>query len=351
MFGGSERNKKPRLVRGFLFEKLERAITIQPLINIFRQRMTHMVHLEHPGEKNIPEITEEIPCREARRTMRNLYESAHTLFMERLEVYIDKIEYPLSYDFADEILKVYWGPAAMDLSISNDLKETINQLHCWYGYLVDWSIWIDVLKNYEDEQEWSIRRQYVEHLAFYCMLQPSSTRERFGAIATNAIHQANLLLQKDYKDRLDQDEHGYLSRKKREIQIKRLGENYTGLTSFLQALTHLDNKSFTTSSYNFRDLANHGIAPRFEQGETSFVTRYIEPWQELVKNSDGSAQLVEHPTKKAVCYGFGGTQPLSFQKAYNACWQEYLKAIHLLHAYQALLREISFTLAKRYPSK
>ncbi|MDH4562432.1 hypothetical protein [Pseudomonas sp. BN411] len=295
------------------------------------------------------ETTEEIPCREARRAIRELYESAHLLFLERLEVFIDKIEYPLSYDLSDKIQKIYWGPAFMELAIANDLRETINQLHSWYGYLVDWSLWIDVLKQFEGEQEWSIRRQYVEHLAFYCMLQPSSTRERFGSIATNALHQANLALQEDYKDRLDQDEHGYLSRRKREMQLKRIGANYTSFAPFLQALTHLDNKAFSTASYNFRDLASHGIAPRFEQGETSFVRRSIKPWSELVKQPDGTAQFVEHPTKKAVCYGFGGTQPLSFQQAYDACWQELLKAIQLFHTYQALLRELSSTLARRYP--
>ncbi|WP_439859129.1 hypothetical protein [Pseudomonas sp. MBLB4136] len=281
--------------------------------------------------------------------MRKLYESAHTLFMEKLETFIDKAEYPLSYDLSDEIRKVYWGPAIMELSIANDLKETINQLHCWYGHLVDWSLWIDVLKQFEGEQEWYIRRQYVEHHAFYCMLQPSSTRERFGSIATNALHQASLLLQEGYKDQLDQDEHGYLSRRKREAQVKRLGTNYTCFAPFLQALTHLDNKSFSTASCNFRDLASHGIAPRFEQGETSFVRRYIKPWSELTKNPDGTAQFVEHPTKKAVCYDFGGTQPLSLQKAYDACWQEYLKAVQLFHAYQTLLRELLSALASRSP--
>lgn len=297
----------------------------------------------------MPLKTDDIPCREARKAQRELYESAHTLFMDRLEVFIDPIEYPLPYDLSKEIQEAYWGPAFMSLAIASELKESINQLHAWYGYLVDWSIWIDVLKQFHGSQEWYVRRQYVEQLAFYCMLQPSATRERFGSIATNAIHQANLALQENYKDRLDQDKSGHLNRKKRVEQLKRIGAHYKCFASFQQALTCLDDKAFSRTSYNFRDLANHGIAPRFEQGETSFVKRSIEPWSELIEQPNGTALLVDHPTKKAVCYGFGGTAPLSFNQAHDACWQEYLKAIKLFHAYQALLRELLNALSQRYP--
>lgn len=297
----------------------------------------------------MPVTPDDIPCREARKAQRELYESAHRLFMDRLEVFIDPVEYPLSYDLSDEVQKVRWGPAIMELAIANELRESINQLHSWYGYLVDWSAWIDVLKQFDGEQEWSVRRQYVEQLAFYCMLQPSATRERFGAIATNALHQANLALQVDYKDRLDQDQYGYLSRKKREVQLKRLGAHYTCFVPFQQALIRLDGRVFSRASYNFRHLANHGIAPRFEQGETSFVKRSIGPWRELIKQPDGTALFVDHPTQKAVYYGFGGTPPLSFRQAYDACWQEYLYAIQLFHAYQTLLRELMTALSMRYP--
>lgn len=293
-------------------------------------------------------IPEEVPCRETRKAMRDLYESAHRLFMDKLEAFIDPIEYPLSYDLADRIQHIQWGPAFMGLAVANDLREAINLLHSWYGYLVDWSLWIDVLKQFEGEQEWSIRKQYVEQLAYYCMLQPSATRKRFGTIATNVLHQANLILEADYKDSLDQDGNGYLSRKRREAQLKRIGASYTCFAHFSQVLKHLDNKTFSEASFNFRDLASHGIAPRFEQGETSFVKRTIEPWSELVEQSDGSSLLVDHPTKKAVCYGFGGSQPLSFQQAHDACSKEYLKAIQLFHAYQTLLEELSITITARH---
>lgn len=289
-------------------------------------------------------IPDDVPCREARKAMRELYESAHKAFMDRLEIFVDRIEFPLSYDLAEEIQGISWGPIFSGFGIGSELKEAINQLHAWYSCLVDWSLWIDVLKQFEGEQEWFVRKQYVEHLAFYCMLQPSATRERFGSIATTALHQANLILCKHYKDHLDQDRYGFLSRKRREDQLKRLGAEYANFPLFRSALARLDDKAFSQDSYNFRHLASHGIAPRFEQGETSFFTRSICPLSELVHQSDGSALLVDHPTKKSVCYGFGGRGPLSFQQAYDACWDEYLKAVKLFHAYQTLLRELQAAL-------
>ena len=136
--------------------------------------------------------TDEVPCREGRKAQRQLYEKAHQLFQDRLEVFIDKVEYPLPYDLCDQIRTVPWNMPCMDLSISNDLREAINQLHSWYHSLVDWHLWIDVLKKFEGNDAWYIRKRYIEPLAYFCMMQPSSTRERFGSIATNALHQANL---------------------------------------------------------------------------------------------------------------------------------------------------------------
>ncbi|MCP3433772.1 hypothetical protein [Stutzerimonas stutzeri] len=292
--------------------------------------------------------TDEVPCREGRKAQRQLYEKAHQLFQDRLEVFIDKVEYPLPYDLCDQIRTVPWNMPCMDLSISNDLREAINQLHSWYHSLVDWHLWIDVLKKFEGNDAWYIRKRYIEPLAYFCMMQPSSTRERFGSIATNALHQANLALLNDYKDQLDQDKRGYLSRSQREKQIRCLGKSWECCTGFQQALQRLDSKDFSRASYNFRNLASHGIAPRFEQGETNFVKRSIEPWSELVEQADGTYQLVSHPIKKAVCYGVGGTRPLSFQAAYDACAKEYLNALATFHSYQALVRELIQALATGY---
>jgi hypothetical protein len=281
-----------------------------------------------------------VPCREARKAQRQLYERAHHFFMDRLEVFIDTAEFPLSYDLCEQIKAIHWYTPIMGLSIGNDLCEAINQLHSWYQSLVDLSLWIEVLKEFDDEDQWSIRSRYVEPLAFYCMLQPSATRDRFGTIATSALHQANLHVQAGYKDSLDQDRQGFLSRNKREAQLKRLGSQWSAFQSFLQTLAALDAKEFSQASLNFRNLASHGIAPRFEQGESSFVTRAFVPRSELLEQLDGSYRLVDHPIEKAVSYGFGGTPPLSFQTVHDVCSQQYLKALGAFHAYRSLLREV-----------
>jgi hypothetical protein len=272
--------------------------------------------------------------------MRNLYERAHSIFMDKLEDYKHETKYPFPYDLANDIKEYKFNIPMMSLSIANDLSELINQLHSWHDNLVCWTIWNEVLKLFSGTEEWSIRHQYVEVIAYYCMLQPSATRERFGTIATTFLHHANLTLVTDYKDQLDQDQHGYLSRRKRDTQLNRIGKSHQSFEKFHNNLKRLDDKSFNQNSYNFRDLASHGIAPRFEQGETSLVKRSFIAWEDLVEQPDGSYLPVKHPTKKSVSYGIGGSQPLSFKDAYEACWQEYLKATQLLHSYQGLIKEI-----------
>lgn len=297
------------------------------------------------------DTSDDIPCREARRAMRELFESAHSMFMNKLEVFIDKIEYPLPYSLTKEIQEVSWGVPMMSLGIATELSETINQLHTWYNHLKNWSLWIETLEQFDGNNRWYIHKNYVEQLAFYCMFQPSATRERFGTIATNALHQANLELQDNYKDRLDQDQNNsYMSRRHRENQLLTLGIHYSKFPKFMQSLRALDDKKFKQISYNFRDLASHGIAPRFEQGETSFVTRSIEPWSDLVEQPDGSHKFVKHETKTSICYTLGARHPLTFQQAFDASWHEYLKTIKLFHSYQSLLREILSTI-KSQPSK
>jgi len=152
----------------------------------------------------------ETSCIEARKAQRQLYEKANQLFLDQLEVYVEEESFPLPYDLCEEICSVPWHLPGMEISISGDIREAINQLHSWHEHMVSWSIWIETIKNFEHNDAWSLRNMYVEPIAFFCMFQPSATRERFGSIATNAIHQANLHLTRDYKDRLDQDSHRHL---------------------------------------------------------------------------------------------------------------------------------------------
>jgi hypothetical protein len=291
-------------------------------------------------------IPDEVPCREARKEMRELYELAHRMFMDKDEVFIDSFEL-LSYDLTDLIKELSWGIGPMGMTIAGDLMESINLIHRWYRCLIDLSIWTEVLNEFSDEARWRIRDKYVEQLAYYSILQPSAARDRFGTIATTALHQANVSLRENYKDSLEQDNKGFLSRRHREQQLNKLGSHYPFFMNFKTALRGIDDKDFSQKVFNFRNLSSHGIAPNFEMGEVSLCKRWIGPSENLVEQACGGYQLVSDPSKKSVYYGFGGTGPISFEKVYDACWVQFERTVQVHHAYEALLKELITHLHQR----
>lgn len=105
-------------------------------------------------------------------------------------------------------------------------------------------------------------------------------------------------------------------------------------------LAALDSKAYRTFTRNFRNLASHAIAPKFEFGYTNMVTRSIVSATNLVRQGDGTYSAVDDPTKKCVAYGFGGTPPLDLREVLNANTGEYRLAAQAFNSYQTLLIEL-----------
>lgn len=253
--------------------------------------------------------------------------------------------YPISYDICEMVGKVSWGPYG-GFAVSWDISDFINSLHDWYGQVLSWSVWLKILKNYGDDDAWHIRRQCIEPVAFFCMFQPSAFRDRLGAISTQAIHQANLGVDSTYLDRLDQDgsRSAFLSRRHSEEQLARIGNRWKNYGVFEMNLKHIDSAEYRKVTRDYRNLASHGTPPRFEWGETNVMTRSIVPWSDLVNQGDGTYQLVEHPTRKAVSYGFGGMQPLGLSNMHEINKKQLTLAFAAFHAYQALVEEMVMAL-------
>ena len=226
--------------------------------------------------------------------------------------------------------------------IEDHLQETTNLMNEWWPRLRDWSAWLAVHDAIADEQDagW-LRRDLIEPLVFWCMLRPSAMRDLFGFIATHAVHQANLVVDRNYRDRLDEDaKNRPLKRDQREQQLRRIGARWPGCKRFAACLTKADSKAYRDLTFDYRNLASHGMAPRFEFGHTNSVRRAVVPKSEIVLNADGTYSVDESSTKTALSYAFGGTPPLKLREMHAANQSEFDHARAAFEAYRDLLREL-----------
>lgn len=284
-----------------------------------------------------------------RHALRKIYERAYAEFLDKLEVARTPENFPLPYALCEEARVLQWPQMQFaNLIVSGELSETINQLNAWCEWLMHLAVWTEVLDEFDEQDAWTVQHSYVDPLAHVCLTQPSAVRDRFGYIATNAIHQANLNIVGGYKDRLQQDAQKHpLSRKSLEDQLRNIGKYWTETPAFIEALQRIDSEAFRRASNNYRNMASHAIAPRFRIGTTNFVVRRMTACQEMVKQPDGGYLLVEHPTKKSASYGFGGTEPLDLRQVHALSLGEFTNAVSAFTTYSSLLRETLAALRAR----
>ncbi|MBK9027932.1 MAG: hypothetical protein IPN98_08815 [Propionivibrio sp.] len=203
-------------------------------------------------------------------------------------------------------------------------NRTLLELNAWRRNLANLKDWSEILADYDQNDAWALRNHFVEPMVYFCMLQPSSTRDRLAQVATNGIHQANLCTQAGYKDVLDQDRlmpGKFLGRPRTERQLARLAKHWAGADRLLAALQSLDSESYRQQTFDYRNRASHFIAPRLELGEVQFVTRSIVPATRMVQQPDGSYRQKEIDGKKVVAYDLGGIRPLTLNEIIetNSC--------------------------------
>lgn len=274
---------------------------------------------------------------------RHLFEDAYRKFWDRLESQAFRCP-PLSYDLCGAAKKVNWHMPFINFMVDGELSESINLLNAWGRKLTYLEIWSEVLCDYSEceDDAWSLRLHFVEPLVYYCMLQPSSTRDRLGQVATNAIHQVNLCIVPDYKDVLIQDKlkpGKFLSRAQIETQLGKIGSRWKHGNRLIEALQRLDSGHYREQTFEYRNQASHFIAPRLEVGEVHFVTRDIIPKTRLVQSADGTYHDEEIEGEKFISYGLGGTRPLTLKEVIEFSLSEYQHAVTILEVYSDLLRE------------
>ncbi len=279
-----------------------------------------------------------------------LYRAAFSAYLDALAPLRPTGDRPLPYDLVETVTTVRWHMPILDALIAGDIRESLNDIHQWQSQLISLQAWVAVVSSgqFEDDDAWTLRRDWVEPLATWCLLQPAATRDRLGNLATNVVHHGRVSTDSTYPDRLEGDDtNRFLNRPARERQLRRIGENAKALPAFLDRLLALDGKTFKRETFNFRNRASHSIAPRLEQGFTQMVTRIVGPFETLVPQSGGTFELVLDPKRLAVYYGFGGTPPLALDVAATLVADEYKKARAAVEAYLDLVRDIIDGIAKR----
>lgn len=278
---------------------------------------------------------------------RSLFEGAYRKFWDCIESRVSSRYQSHSYQLCDAVREVDWCIPFVYFMVEGELRESINDLNSWQRALDTLELWSGILADYNEEEAWALRHEFVEPVVYFCMHQPSSTRDRLAQVATNGIHQANLNLVDGYKDALDQDNGRFLSRKRIESQLSRVAGHWSGGHRLLASLQSLNSKKYRQQTFNYRNRASHFIAPRLELGEVEFVTRSIEPREEMVRQADASYRMEQVPGKKSISYSFGGIRPLTLKEIIEANLREYDLAAIALDAYSDLLREVLAAMRKR----
>ncbi|MCK4151998.1 hypothetical protein [Ralstonia pseudosolanacearum] len=239
---------------------------------------------------------------------------------------------PLPHGLCPHIQSVRWGVPMIDQLVENELSELTNTLNEWRSALRRWYVWLEVLARYDEQTAWALQWEFVESIAFQCLFYPSATRDRFGFVATNALHQARMTADSAYKDVLDQDpkkpdgKQRMLTRPDREAQLSRIAEPYEGRDTFMDRLQSLDGKDYRNLTRDYRNRASHAIAPRLSVGLTNIVVRRVVPATKLVEQENGFYKEEVIPNRQQVSYGFGGLPPLPLREVFAANLAESEKA-------------------------
>jgi hypothetical protein len=230
----------------------------------------------------------------------------------------------------------HWGAAG-------EIGETLNVVNAWGMRLHEWGAWNQALDNYDEEADkWKLLSHFVEPVAFFCMLQPSSLADRLALVAETLLHQANQRIDPTQPDRLDQDKSPgrRFHPKDRLKQLDRLGAPWVSYPTFRNALNAMNGPGYKQATRNFRNLSAHAFAPRFLVGDVMRAIRSVGPQMELVRQPDGTHLPVEHPTKTCIQYGMNAIPPLDLDEARAANFGEYQKALAAMGAFAALVGEL-----------
>jgi len=282
---------------------------------------------------------------------KNDIEEYHQLLRTAFDAYLEQLrtgglepsEGFLPYDFEKEIAARQWSYPGFRI-VKNELHELTNELNSWHNSLLYWNAWNKVIQPYRTDEvkAWELRSEFLEPLAFYCLFQPASSRDRFTFVVTNAMHQVRLTLEDSYKDYLEGDRKTpdekpkYLVRKQKEKRLSKLISIWPEREEFMALLRAIDDKDYKKETSDYRNLHSHIIGPQLGIGYVRTVVRSVRENTTMTEQPDGS--YIDTPTGKMVAsYSIGGTPPLDLEKAHAANLEQYRRARKCYASYRKLL--------------
>lgn len=227
--------------------------------------------------------------------------------------------------------------------VENHLQELTNLINRWHASLWRWNALELVLNNYEEMDAWEIRSEFLDYIAYECLLMPASIRDVFTSVATASFHQIRLKSEIKYKDRLEgepntsEGKFKYLNRVQKESRLQKMVSVWENSSDFLMRLREVNSADYVNKTSNYRNLSAHSISPCFEFGHTHLWSRSLVQKQILKENDDGSYDFVDVPGELDVSYGFGGIAPLNLKSVLAANLVEFDKARRCYTEYRKLL--------------
>lgn len=245
--------------------------------------------------------------------------------------------------------------------VESDLRCLINNFNSWRGRLRAWQAWNQVLLHYDEQDQWSLRIEFLEDVAFFSMMQPSGFVDRSLEALTTVLHHANLTLKPGYTDELPTDKKVYKridkghpapydffeSRGEIRRHIQDLSEGWVSASVLLEQLDSLNDADYQTKTMDFRNRASHSFAPHLDIGIVPRVTRRPGFASTMVQCPDGRYDAVEDRSIRSVSYGYGELPSLSSSEAQVENTKQLQIARRLLAAYEALLDEVDEKLSCR----
>lgn len=245
--------------------------------------------------------------------------------------------------------------------IESDLRGLINNVNGWLGRLRAWRAWNQVLPSYNEQDQWSLRIEFLEDVTFYSMMQPSGFLDRSLEAVTFLLHHASLSLNTGCRDEFPNDKKIYkrieknhpapydcfMSRKEKRDHVQSLSEGWVCATELLQQLDSMNDSEHQELTMDFRNRASHSFAPRLELGVVPTVTRRPIFSSNMVQRPDGRYDAVQDRTKPSISYGYGEMSPLSSTDSFRENQRQWQIARKVLDAYGALIAEVDQKLRAR----
>lgn len=246
----------------------------------------------------------------------------------------------LPYDF-EEVDTVQWD-ALGGFMVKDELSELTNRMNFWLGALRKWSAWNAVVASYDEMEAWELRHEFLETLAHYCLLQPSTLRDTFTFVVTNAMHQVRLASSSSYRDYMVGDPKGpnertTLQRKQKENRLAEIISTFPQGIRFMELLENLNDESYRRQTSNYRNLNTHSIGPRLGIGITRMVVRSVVQTTKMEEQPNGRYKAVAVPGKMVAQYAFGGTEALDLDKALALNVEQYRQARRCYSTYRDML--------------